>query len=83
MGKQTAMNQNGETIVEMGESVTYENTESTKKGRKQSVSISYTMRAMGENVKKLEELKLITEEEAETVRGVMRKAVDKWIMLGI
>lgn len=55
--------------------------ETTTEGKKQKVSVSYTLRAAGENVKKLQELELITKEEADGVRELLKTALMKHVGL--
>lgn len=49
------------------------------KGKKQKASPTYTLRATRENIRKLEELKLITEEQAKTMKEILGKALLEYI----
>lgn len=53
-------------------------TETTEK-KQQKVSATYTLRASGENVRKLHELKLISEEEKNLIIKILKEAVNKYI----
>ena len=51
-----------------------------KKGKKeQKVSISYTLKAISEHIKKLHENGFITDEEAATMKTVHKSAVQKYM----
>lgn len=47
--------------------------------RKQKVSVTYTLRAFGENVKKMYELELLTREEAEQGLKLVASARNKYL----
>lgn len=47
--------------------------------RKQAISVTYTLRAFGENVKKLYELKLLTREEAEAGLKLVAAARNQYL----
>lgn len=47
--------------------------------RKQKVSVSYTLKAFGMNVKKLEDAGWLTKEEAEGIKKIHKKIVEKWM----
>lgn len=47
--------------------------------RKQKVSATYTLRACGENARKLLDMELITEKEYEVITGIQKKAIEKYI----
>lgn len=47
--------------------------------KKQVISASYTIRAFGENIKRLTELGLIDETERKEVDNMQNKIISKWI----
>lgn len=65
---------NGEDIKEIKVEV-----EEVKEVKKQAISKSYTLKALGKNIDKLEKVELITKEEAETLRGIKSKAIMKYM----
>lgn len=50
-----------------------------KEVKKQKVSISYTLKALTNNIQKLEQEKIITKEDAETIKKIHEKAIKYWI----
>lgn len=57
------------------------NEEIVKSKKEQKVSISYTLKSFGENIKKFEEAKLATKEEVEEVKKLHKTLVERWIGL--
>jgi len=47
--------------------------------RQKKISVSYTIRSTYQNIIKLKEEKLLTEEEATTITEIIDKTVDKYI----
>lgn len=47
--------------------------------KKQATSISYTMKATANNMKKLKELKLVTDEEFEKLKEIHKSAMMRWV----
>lgn len=47
--------------------------------RKQKISASYTLRAAGENVRKLQEIGLINEEQAKQMKEILTVAVTNYV----
>lgn len=54
-------------------------TEKMETVKKQKVSISYLLRATKENIEKLKDQELITEEEYKTMIAIRVKAMHKWM----
>lgn len=52
-----------------------------KEKKKQKVSTSYTIKSYANNIKKLEETKMITREEGDTLRHIYKKMVDRWVSI--
>lgn len=61
------------------ESVTIENEKEMETVKKQKVSISYLLRSTKENIEKLKDQELITEEEYKTMTSIRVKAMHKWM----
>lgn len=76
MGKQTELSQNGEVIVP-------ETTEEkiTKKGeqRQEGRGVTYTLKAFGDNIKRIANAGLLTTEEEETLTKIRNKVLLKYI----
>ncbi len=71
---------NGETITEMkNKQLNVDTQEEPKEKKKQKVSISYTLKSFGENIKKLEENKIINIEDAKVLKEIHKKAIQYWI----
>lgn len=51
--------------------------------KKQQVSATYTLRAIGINAKKLEKLELITKEQVIIIQEIQKKAVEKYVTQSI
>lgn len=64
-----------ETIAQEFETKTTMKTEK----RKQKISVSYTLTAFANNVKRMEEAKLITQEELQIIKQIYNKAIEHWI----
>lgn len=56
-----------------------ETMETPKEKKQQKISISYTLKAMANNTKKLEEALILTKEEAEVLKEIHKNAVNRWI----
>lgn len=52
-----------------------------KENKQRKVSVSYTLKAMANNTIKLEEAKILTEEEVNKLKEIHKKAVERWIGL--
>lgn len=55
-----------------------ETTTNTEK-KKQKVSVSYTLKSLGNNITKLLNAKMISKEEAKIMNEIKKKAVTKYI----
>lgn len=55
--------------------------EIAKPKKEQKVSVSYTLKAMKNNIDKLIENKIITAEDGKTMTAIHKKAVQHWIGL--
>lgn len=64
---------------EANEILTTEGRTEEFKKKKQKISISYTIKALGGNIKKLEETKMTTKEENEQLRTLYKNIVERWI----
>lgn len=80
-GAQNVKDGNAQNAVSETKAVNAEKEQETvgDNKKKQKVSATYTLRACGENAKKLYELELISQEDLTTIIGIQRKALDKYI----
>lgn len=49
--------------------------------KKQKISVSYTVKAVGQHIKKLHEAKMTTEEENKTLLEIHKKLIERWISM--
>ena len=47
--------------------------------RKQKISVSYTLKAFGQNVNRLSQAKMLTTEEQEELNNLKKRLIERWI----